>query len=131
MQTQGAPAQVALQARRERTVLDGEFTRAAVVVFGRMTQEQVRRSLSAARAELGDLGVRSLDLFGSVARGEARADSDVDLLVEFDRPIGLFHFFLVQQRLEAILGARVDLVMRDALKPQLRERILAEAVRAA
>jgi uncharacterized protein len=75
--------------------------------------------------------VRSLDLFGSVARDEASADSDVDLLVEFDRPIGLFHFFRVQQRLEDLLGARVDLVMRDAVKPQLRERIFAEAIRAA
>ena len=73
----------------------------------------------------------SLDLFGSVARDEASADSDVDLLVEFDRPIGLFHFFRVQQRLEEILGAPVDLVMRDAVKPQLRERIFAEAIRAA
>lgn len=75
--------------------------------------------------------MRSLDLFGSVARDEASADSDVDLLVEFDRPIGLFHFFRVQQRLEEILGAPVDLVMRDAVKPQLRERIFAEAIRAA
>lgn len=127
----GIAAQAGPQALRERTVLGGEFASDGVVVFGGMTQDQVRRSLSAARAELGDLGVRSLDLFGSVARGEARADSDVDLLVEFDHPIGLFHFFHVQQRLEAILGARVDLVMRDAVKPQLRERILAEAVRAA
>jgi predicted nucleotidyltransferase len=96
-----------------------------------MTPDRVREILSAARAELGELGVRSLDLFGSVARDEASADSDVDLLVEFDRPIGLFHFFRVQQRLEEILGAPVDLVMRDAVKPQLRERIFAEAIRAA
>ena len=75
--------------------------------------------------------MRSLDLFGSVARNEARADSDVDLLVEFERPIGLFHFFRVQRRLEELLGSRVDLVMRDAVKPQLRERIFAEAIRAA
>ena len=75
--------------------------------------------------------MRSLDLFGSVARNEARADSDVDLLVDFERPIGLFHFFRVQRRLEELLGARVDLVMRDAVKPQLRERIFAEAIRAA
>jgi predicted nucleotidyltransferase len=96
-----------------------------------MTPDRVRQILSAARAELGVLGVRSLDLFGSVARDEASADSDVDLLVEFDRPIGLFHFFRVQGRLEELLGARVDLVMRDAVKPQLRERIFAEAIRAA
>lgn len=76
------------------------------------------------------MGVRSLDLFGSVARGESRSDSDVDLIVDFDRPIGLFHFFRVQHRLEQVLGVPVDLVMRDAVKRQLRERILAEAVRA-
>jgi len=95
----------------------------------RMTSDQVRHRLSEARAELAGLGVRSLDLFGSVARGEAGADSDVDLLVEFDRPVGLFHFFRVQWRLEEILGCRVDLVMRDAVKRQLRDRIFAEAVR--
>lgn len=75
--------------------------------------------------------MRTLDLFGSVARGEANEASDVDLLVEFVRPVGLFHFFRVQRRLEEILGRTVDLVMRDAVKPQLRERIFAEAVRAA
>lgn len=74
--------------------------------------------------------MRSLDLFGSVSRGESGPDSDVDLLVDFDRPIGLFHFFRVQRRIEEILGSRVDLVMRDALKRQLRDRILAEAIRA-
>jgi predicted nucleotidyltransferase len=93
-------------------------------------RDQVLQRLAEARAELAGLGVRSLDLFGSVARGEAGPDSDVDLLVEFDKPIGLFHFVRVQQRLEAILGCRVDLVMREAVKRQLRDRIFAEAVRA-
>jgi len=96
-----------------------------------VTREEVQRRLSTARAELDELGVRTLDLFGSVARGEANEASDVDLLVEFVRPVGLFHFFRVQRRLEEILGRTVDLVMRDAVKPQLRERIFAEAVRAA
>ena len=95
-----------------------------------MTREEALRRLADHRAELEGLGVRSFDLFGSVARGEARPDSDVDLLVAFDRPVGLFHFFRVQHRLEAILGTAVDLVMRDAIKPQLRSRVLAEAVRA-
>jgi len=74
--------------------------------------------------------VRSLDLFGSIARGDSGADSDVDLLVEFDRPVGLFQFFRVQRRLEAIVGRPVDLVMKDAIKRQLRTRIPAEAVSA-
>jgi hypothetical protein len=95
-----------------------------------MTCDQVLQRLSEARSELARLGVRSLDLFGSVARGEAGPQSDVDLLVEFDKPGGFFHFFRVQRRLEEILGCRVDLVMRDAVKRQLRDRIFAEAVRA-
>jgi predicted nucleotidyltransferase len=52
------------------------------------------------------LGVRSLDLFGSVARGDAGPGSDVDLLVEFDRPVGLFHFFRVQRRPRSCWGAQ-------------------------
>ena len=96
----------------------------------RVTRDQVLRRLAETRAELAGLGVRSLDLFGSVVRGDADPDSDVDLLVEFDRAIGLFHFFRVQRRLEEILGCHVDLVMRDAVKPQLRDRIFREAVRA-
>jgi predicted nucleotidyltransferase len=96
-----------------------------------MTVADARQKLSHHTEELASMGVRSLELFGSVARGEAGPASDVDLLVTFDRPIGLFHFVRVQRRLEAILGARVDLVMRDAVKRQLRERIYGEAVRAA
>ena len=95
-----------------------------------MTREEVQSRLSEQRGDLAELGVRSLEIFGSVARGEAAPGSDVDLLVEFDRPIGLFHFFRVQRRLEQILGCPVDLVMRDAVKPQLRDRIFRDAVRA-
>lgn len=95
-----------------------------------MTKHDVIQRLSSARPELAALRVRSLELFGSVARGDAGQDSDVDLLVEFDHPVGLFHFFRVQKRLQEILGQHVDLVMRDAVKRQLRDRIFAEAVRA-
>jgi predicted nucleotidyltransferase len=95
-----------------------------------VTRGEVQRRLSAELPELSRLAVRSVDIFGSVARGEATPDSDVDLLVEFDRAIALFHFFRVQRRLGEILGCRVDLVMRDAVKPQLRDRIFGEAIRA-
>src|SRR6266567_7244900 len=84
----------------------------------RVTRGEVQLTLSAHPSELKALGVRSLEIFGSVARGDAGPGSDVDLLVEFDRPIGLFHFFRVQRTLEQLLGCRVDLVMRDAVKPQ-------------
>jgi hypothetical protein len=96
-----------------------------------MNRDEVRRRLSENRVELAAFGVRDLFLFGSVARGDARADSDVDLLVEFDRSVGLVQFFRVQQRLSELRERPVDLVIKDAIKPPLRARILAEAVRAA
>jgi len=74
-------------------------------------------------------GVKSLALFGSVARDEATKKSDVDLLIEFDRPIDLFHFFRVQHRIEDLLGVRrVDLLMPDAIRPAFRQRILREKI---
>jgi len=54
-----------------------------------MNRDEVRRRLSENREELAAVGVRDLYRFGSAARGEARVDSDVDLLVEFDRAVGL------------------------------------------
>jgi len=96
-----------------------------------MQLNDVIRRLRTHRAELEQLGVRSLAVFGSVAREEAGEGSDVDLLVEFSRPIGFFGFFDVKDRLEQILETRVDLVTRDAVKPALRERILREAIDAA
>ncbi len=74
-------------------------------------------------------GVASLALFGSVARDEAGPDSDVDVLVEFGRPITLFDLVAVQQHLERCLGVRrVDLVPRDSVYPAFRGDILGEAL---
>ncbi len=89
------------------------------------------RVIALHEAELRALGVRALSIFGSVARDEATAGSDVDVLVEFDRPVGFFHLFDVQEQLEALLGCRVDLVTPGGLRPELKQAILAEAVRAA
>ncbi|MHB8067519.1 MAG: nucleotidyltransferase family protein [Desulfobaccales bacterium] len=77
--------------------------------------------------ELQDAGVKSLRLFGSVVRGEARADSDIDILLEFSRPVGLLAFVRLKNRLAELLGRPVDLVTPEALKPTLREGILSEA----
>ena len=76
-------------------------------------------------------GVQSLALFGSVARDEATAKSDVDLLVEFNRPVGYFGLFALQDYLEQLLGCPVDLGTLDSLKPYLRERIQGELLRVA
>jgi predicted nucleotidyltransferase len=100
-------------------------------MIGSVKRDEILRRIRAGQPALSRLGVKSLALFGSVARGDATAGSDVDLLVEFDVPVGLFGFLRVKQHLEEILGRRVDLVTRDALKPQLRAAILEEAVPAA
>lgn len=75
--------------------------------------------------------VKSLSLFGSVARDEAGVESDVDLLVEFSQPIGLFGFIELQQRLEALLGVKVDLGTLRSLKPRIKDHVLQEAIRVA
>lgn len=69
-------------------------------------------------------------IFGSVARDEAQLESDVDLLVEFDRPVGLFTFVRLKRYLEEILASSVDLGTPDSLKPYLQESVFREAVRA-
>jgi hypothetical protein len=84
------------------------------------------------RAEIGRrFGVRSLALFGSVARGEARPDSDVDLLVDFESTPGLSDYMAFKFWLEERLGRPVDLVMEGALDDWARPIVEAEAVRVA
>jgi predicted nucleotidyltransferase len=94
-----------------------------------MTAQEIQEKLAVHHAELRQMGIASLSLFGSTARGEADEMSDIDLLVEFDRVVGLFHFFRVQHRLEEILGVfKVDLIQRGAIHPMLREHILSETI---
>jgi uncharacterized protein len=84
------------------------------------------------RAALPDLRqrwpIRSLALFGSMARGDATEASDVDLLVEFDKPVALFSFLALEEELERLVHRHVDLVSRPSLKPFIGQRVLAEAV---
>ena len=97
-----------------------------------MKRQAVLDILARHHAELQRMEVASLALFGSVARDEALEDSDIDLLIEFKSPVGLFDFVRVRQFLEQILGGgKVDLVMSSAIIEELRENILKESVRAA
>ncbi len=96
-----------------------------------MTLENALSKLSGERAALERFGVKSLSVFGSVARGDAGEHSDVDLLVEFEAPVGFFELARLQRHLEQVLGAEVDLVTPGGLRASMRERILREAVRAA
>jgi uncharacterized protein len=93
-------------------------------------REQVLSILGAQRETLRQrFGVRDVALFGSVARDQATAGSDVDVLVEFDRPITLFDLAAVQQFLATTLGvSRVDVVPRDCLYPELESNILSGAI---
>lgn len=94
-----------------------------------MTKKELEKKLAPHRDELQKMGVVSFAVFGSVARNEFTRQSDIDLLVEFDRDIGLFHLFEIQHRLEEIIGVpQIDLIQKHAIHPALRERILSEAV---
>jgi predicted nucleotidyltransferase len=95
-----------------------------------MNKEQVLATLANHRQELEALGVKSLDLFGSVARDEAGPDSDIDFLVEFSKPGGLFQLFEVQHYLEDLFGCDIDLGTEDSLREHLREPVLKEVIRA-
>ena len=95
-----------------------------------MRRDEALRILSPDRHELTTRGVESLSLFGSVGRDEADPDSDVDVLVTFNRPTGLFELVAPQRYLEGRLGRPVDLTTPRGLRHQLRDQILAEAVRA-
>ena len=77
---------------------------------------------------LRKLGVKSLDLFGSVARDQATEQSDVDVLVELDESVGFFEFFQIKHYLEALLQCPVDMGTTDALKKHLRKPILEESI---
>ena len=80
------------------------------------------------RPDLTKIGVKSLALFGSVARGEARPDSDVDILVEFEGRATFDRFMDTKYYLEELLGCKVDLVMPGAIKPRMKPYIMQDLI---
>lgn len=97
-----------------------------------MKREAVLSILSQHRSQIEQHhGVRFIALFGSVARDQDSPESDIDLLVEFATRPGFDGYMRLKERLESILGQRVDLVMTGALKPSLRPEIEREAIRVA
>ncbi|MEO1750328.1 nucleotidyltransferase family protein [Thiofaba sp. EF100] len=94
-----------------------------------MDRAMATQKLAQAKPELQRrFGVTRLALFGSTARDEARADSDVDVLVAFDGAASAARYFGVQFYLEDVLGSPVDLVTEKALRPELKPFIEAEVV---
>jgi uncharacterized protein len=96
----------------------------------RLTRDETMRILRAHADEIRAQGVVRLALFGSTARGEARPDSDVDLLVDYDesRMLSLIDIAGISARIEELLGRQVELADRKRLKPFLKDNILAEAI---
>lgn len=94
-----------------------------------MNRHDASAILRSHEGELRARGVTRLALFGSCLRGDDGPDSDIDLLVDFDknRDLSLFDFSALQLWLSDLLGRNVDLVQRDQLKPLLRDSIVAEA----
>lgn len=72
--------------------------------------------------------VKELGIFGSYVRGEEKEASDLDILVELEKAIGLLKFIEIEEYLSELLGVKVDLVMKGALKPRIGKRILREVV---
>jgi predicted nucleotidyltransferase len=93
-----------------------------------LDRDEAVRRLAASAAEIRALGVERLAVFGSVLRGEAGPDSDVDLLVQFSPGAKTYERFLaLSELLEERLGRRVELVTTEALSPFIGPRILADA----
>lgn len=87
--------------------------------------ERISTSIRAVKPELArKYHVREIGVFGSHARGEERPGSDLDILVEFERPLDLFRFLDLEEELSVITGKKVDLVSKKALKPHIGREIL-------
>ncbi|MDI3476384.1 MAG: uncharacterized protein PWQ79_2175 [Thermococcaceae archaeon] len=91
--------------------------------------EEIEEILRKHKRELEEkFGVREIGIFGSYVRGEARETSDVDILVDFHRVPSLLEFIRLEEYLEDLLGVRVDLVMKSALKPKIAEHVKREVI---
>jgi len=94
-----------------------------------MNRQEILKTLASRRSEIElRFGVSSLAVFGSVARGEEGAKSDVDILVTYERAPGIFGFLELREYLEGILRCKVDLATKNALRKQMRDQVLQEAI---
>jgi predicted nucleotidyltransferase len=93
-----------------------------------MKSKKVISLIKKHRSDLAKFGVKSLALFGSAAREEAKPNSDVDILVEFEGRATFDRFMDTKYYLEDLLGCRVDLVVPDAIKPRMKPAIMQDLI---
>lgn len=93
------------------------------------TLEEIKKVLASHRQVLKDkYKVKNIGIFGSYVRGEHRAKSDLDVLVEYENPVSLLQIVALENHLTALLGVKVDLVPRRNIRKELKESILKETV---
>src|SRR3989344_4818003 len=91
--------------------------------------KQIQSILSKHKEELKRrYNVKEIGVFGSYVRGDQKKSSDIDILVEFEESIGFFKFLEMEEHISKIIGVKVDLVTKNALKPRIGEHILKEVV---
>ena len=93
------------------------------------TRQDILASLKKLKGDVArEYSVKTIGVFGSVARDEQTGTSDIDLLVEFSKPVGFVTFMRLENFLSERLGKQVDLVTSDSLKPVIRQDVLAEVI---
>lgn len=93
------------------------------------SRQDILASLKDLKKEVAkEYSVKTIGVFGSVARDEQTGQSDIDLLVEFSKPVGFVTFMRLENFLSERLGNKVDLVTSDSLKPVIRQDVLSEVI---
>lgn len=93
------------------------------------TLEEIKNLLKKYKEELKEkYGVKEIGIFGSFVRGEQDEESDLDILVEFEKPIGFIRFMKLENSLSELLRVKVELVTKKALKPYIGQQILQEVL---
>ncbi len=93
------------------------------------TLDEIKEVIQKHKDELRQqYGLKEIGVFGSYVKGAQREDSDLDILIEFERPVGFVKFLQLENRLSELLGVKVELVTKKALKPFIGKRILQEVV---
>ncbi len=93
------------------------------------TLNEIKELIEIHKDELSQqYGLKEIGVFGSYVRGSQREDSDLDILIEFEKPVGFVKFLRLESKLSELLGVRVEMVTKKALKPFIGKRILQEVI---